>query len=42
LVEVGQRNGFTAEILSGIQENDKVIAHPDDAISDGSRIQSRK
>ena len=42
LVEVGQRNGFTAEILSGIQENDKVIAHPDEAISDGSRIQSRK
>jgi len=41
-VEVGQRNGFTAEILSGIQENGKVIAHPDEAISDGSRIQSRK
>ena len=41
LVEVGQRNGFTAEILSGIHENEKVIAHPDEAISDGSRIQSR-
>ncbi len=42
LVEVGQRNGFTAQILSGIHENDKVIAHPDEAIGDGSRIQSRK
>ena len=42
LVQVGQRNGFTAEILSGIQENEKVIAHPDEAISDGSRIQPRK
>ena len=42
LVEVGQRNGFTAEILSGIHENDRVIAHPDEAIGDGSRIQSRK
>ena len=42
LVEVGQRNGFTAEILSGIYENDKVIAHPDEAVGDGSRIQSRK
>jgi HlyD family secretion protein len=42
LVEVGQRNGFTAEILSGIHENDKVIAHPDEAISDGTRIQYRK
>jgi HlyD family secretion protein len=42
LVEVGQRNGFTAEILSGIHENEKVIAHPDEAIGNGSRIQSRK
>lgn len=42
LVQVGHRNGFTAEILSGIQENEKVIAHPDEAISDGSRIQPRK
>jgi HlyD family secretion protein len=41
-VEVGQRNGFTAEILSGIHENEKVIAHPDEAVADGSRIQSRK
>jgi HlyD family secretion protein len=42
LVEVGQRNGFTAEILSGILETDKVVAHPDESIGDGSRIQSRK
>lgn len=42
LVEVGQRNGFTAEILSGIHENEKVIGHPDEAISDGTRIQPRK
>ncbi len=42
LVKVGQRNEFTAEILSGIHENEKVIAHPDEAIGDGSRIQSSK
>jgi HlyD family secretion protein len=42
LVEVGQRNGFTAEIRSGIRQNENVIAHPDEAIGDGSRIQSRK
>ncbi len=41
-VEVGQRNGLTAEIISGIKANEKVIAHPDDSISDGSRIKSRK
>lgn len=41
-VEVGQRNGLTAEIISGIKENEKVIAHPDESISDGTRIKSRK
>ncbi|MBU1181514.1 MAG: HlyD family efflux transporter periplasmic adaptor subunit [Pseudomonadota bacterium] len=41
-VEVGQRNGLTAEIISGIKANEKVIAHPDDSISDGSRIKSMK
>jgi HlyD family secretion protein len=42
LVEVGQRNGLTAEILSGLKENEKVVAHPDDAIRDGIRIKARK
>lgn len=41
-VEVGQRNGLTAEIISGIKANEKVLAHPDDSISDGTRIKSRK
>jgi HlyD family secretion protein len=42
VVEVGQRNGLRAEIISGIKVNEKVIAHPDDSISDGTRIKSRK
>jgi HlyD family secretion protein len=42
LVEIGQRNGFTAEIHSGIRENEKVIVHPDEAVSDETRIKSRK
>ncbi len=41
-VQVGQRNGLTAEIISGIKANEKVIAHPDESISDRSRIKSRK
>ncbi|MBU2623289.1 MAG: HlyD family efflux transporter periplasmic adaptor subunit [Proteobacteria bacterium] len=41
-VEVGQRNGLTAEIISGIKANDKVIAHPSDSISDGTRIRAGK
>ncbi len=41
-VEVGQRNGLSAEIISGLKETEKVIAHPDDAISDGIRIRPRE
>jgi HlyD family secretion protein len=41
-VEVGQRNGLTAEILSGLKEKEQVIVHPDDAVSDGAQIRERK
>jgi len=42
IVEIGQRNGLTAEIISGLKEKERVIAHPDDSISDGTRIRPRK
>lgn len=41
-VEVGQRNGLAAEIISGLKEKEKVIAHPDDSISNGKHIRPRK
>jgi HlyD family secretion protein len=41
-VEVGQRTGWSAQLLSGLKENDKVVAYPDDTISDGVRIRQRK
>jgi HlyD family secretion protein len=41
-VQAGHRNGLAAEIISGLTENEKVIAHPDDTISAGTRIRSRK
>lgn len=41
-VEVGQRTGLTAQILSGLKENERVVAYPDDAISEGTRIRQRK
>lgn len=41
-VEIGQRNGLAAEILSGLKENEKVLAYPDDAIKEGTKIQQRK
>jgi HlyD family secretion protein len=42
LVEVGQRTGLTAEIISGLKESERVVAYPDDSISDGTKIKSRK
>ena len=42
VVEIGQRNGLAAQIISGLQENEKVLAYPDDSISDGTKIKQRK
>jgi len=42
IVTVGQRNGLAAEIINGLQENEQVIVHPDDTISNGKRISVRK
>ena len=41
-VEIGQRTGLTAQIVSGLKENEGVVAYPDDAISEGTRIRQRK
>lgn len=42
VVEIGQRNGLAAEILSGLKENEQVLAYPDDTISEGTKIRARK
>ena len=42
MVKTGQRNGLMAEIISGLVEKQKVIAHPDDSVSEGTRIHARK
>ena len=42
LDEVGQRNGLTAQIISGLKEKEKVVAYPEDSISDGTKIRARK
>jgi HlyD family secretion protein len=42
IVKIGQRNGLAAEIISGVREKEKVISHPDDTISDGIRIKTKK
>ncbi len=41
MVEVGHRNGLSAEILSGLKEGELVVAHPDDQVKDGARVKVR-
>jgi len=40
-IEVGQRNGLSAQVLSGIREGEQVIAHPDDRLRDGASVTAR-
>ncbi len=40
-VDVGRRNGTEAQILSGLQAGDRVIAYPSDAIVDGVAVAER-
>lgn len=40
-VTVGHSNGMTAEVLSGLSEGDKVVAHPDESIRDGTLVTPR-
>lgn len=40
-VKVGQRTGLMAEILSGLDEGEEVIAHPDDSIKEGKRVRRK-
>lgn len=40
-VEVGQRAGLRAQVLSGLKAGEQVITHPDDKISDGTRVKPR-
>ena len=39
--ELGHRNGLITEVLSGLEEGDTLITHPDDAIDDGVEVQPR-
>jgi HlyD family secretion protein len=37
-VQVGHRSGLQAEVTAGLDEGERVITHPDDAIEDGTSI----
>lgn len=40
-VEVGQQTGFEAEVLSGLDQGDRVIAYPSDEITNGTAVVPR-
>jgi HlyD family secretion protein len=42
LVDVGHMNDSQAEILRGLANGDKVIVHPGDLITDGTKIEARQ
>lgn len=41
-VEIGEQNGLSAQILSGLDAGDPVITHPDAALADGARVRLRE
>ena len=40
-VETGQRAGLATQVLSGLGADVQVVSHPDDTISDGTRVKPR-
>ena len=40
-VKIGQRNGTVAELLDGARAGEQVIAHPDDRLREGVRVETR-
>ena len=40
-VQVGQRAGLVTQVAGGLQAGDRVVAHPDETLVDGSRVRPR-
>ncbi|MBI3399110.1 MAG: efflux transporter periplasmic adaptor subunit, partial [Deltaproteobacteria bacterium] len=40
-VEIGHRNGLSAEIISGLVDGETVIVHPDESVRNGTRVKER-
>jgi HlyD family secretion protein len=40
-VEIGQRGGLAAQIVSGIKAGEQVIVHPDGRVRDGGTVVAR-
>lgn len=40
-ITVGQRGGLRAQVLDGLQEGERLVTHPDEALTDGAHIVER-
>jgi len=40
-VEIGQRNGLSAQVLSGVKQGQQVVTHPSEAVENGVEVQVR-
>lgn len=40
-VQIGQRTGLHAQVISGMEAGEQVISHPDDRVRDGARVVAR-
>ncbi len=41
IVEIGQRTGLEAEVISGLDEGDRIVVHPSDDVQDGVSVAER-
>jgi HlyD family secretion protein len=42
IVQIGHRNSRAAEVLSGLSSGDRVVLHPSDRVSEGTRVAERE
>lgn len=40
-IQIGQRNGLNAQVISGVKEGERVIVHPDDRVHQGVSVAAR-
>jgi len=41
-VQTGQQNGLIAQVRAGLEAGESVVLHPDDSVSDGTRVRTRE
>jgi len=40
-IETGRRNGLSVQVLDGLSDGDRVVAHPSDRVTDGVQVEPR-